>query len=60
MLNACTEYMGFIELSEETRGQLAQHVRSGGNVDWSDRLAAATRIGETMALISATTEYQFG
>ena len=60
MLDACTEYMGFIELSEETRGQLAEHVRAGGNVNWDDRVAAATRIGETMALISATTEYQFG
>ena len=60
LLNACTEYMGFIELSEETRGQLAEHVRSGGDVNWDDRTATATRIGETMALISATTEYQFG
>jgi len=29
-------------------------------VNWGDRTATATRIGETMALISATTEYQFG
>ena len=60
LLDACTDYMGFVELSEETRGQLAEHVRSGGNVNWSDRPGVATRIGETMALISATTEYQFG
>ena len=52
--------MGFVELSEETRGQLAEHVRSGGNVDWANYTASATRVGETMALISATTEYQFG
>ncbi|CAI8049058.1 hypothetical protein GBAR_LOCUS27011 [Geodia barretti] len=47
--------MGFVELSEETRGQLAEYVRSGGNVDWANYTAAATRVGETMALISATT-----
>ena len=60
LLDACTDYMGFVELSEETRGQLAEHVRAGGNVNWGDRSATATRVGETMALISATTEYQFG
>ena len=60
LLDACTDYMGFVELSEETRGQLAEHVRSGGNVDWADYVGTATRVGETMALISATTEFQFG
>ena len=39
--------------------ELSSHAQSGGNVDWSDEAAAATRIGEMMALISATTEYQF-
>ena len=51
--------MGFLDLSDETRSELSSHAQAGGNVDWSDEAAAATRIGEMMALISATTEYQF-
>ena len=59
LLNACLDYMGFLELSAETRAQLSEHANAGGNLDWSDGEGAATRIGEMMALISATTEYQF-
>ena len=59
LLEGCLDGMGFLELSEETRGELSTHAQSGGNVDWNDEAAAATRIGEMMALISATTEYQF-
>jgi len=29
-------------------------------LDWGNEEVAATRIGEAMALIGATTEYQFG
>ena len=60
LLDACLEHMGFVELSEETRGYLAEHARSGGDLDWKDPEAAGVRIGETMAMIGATTEYQFG
>ena len=41
------------------RAQLSEHAQAGGNLDWNNEPAAATRIGEMMALISATTEYQF-
>ena len=59
LLEGCLDSMGFLELSDETREQLSAHAQSGGNVDWSDDASAATRVGEMMALISATTEYQF-
>ena len=59
LLDACLDHMGFLELSSETRAQLSEHAQSGGNLDWNDTAMAATRIGEMMALISATTEYQF-
>jgi len=29
-------------------------------MDWSNEDAAGTRIGEMLALVGATTEYQFG
>ena len=59
VLEACLAHMGYLELSSETREQLDEHGNEGGNLDWSDESATAIRIGEMMALISATTEYQF-
>ena len=59
LLEGCLDYMGFLELSGETRDQLSAHAREGGNLDWSDESAAAARIAEMMALVGATTEYQF-
>ena len=60
LLDASLEHMGFVELSDETRQQLLENAQTCGNLDWSNPEAAGTRIGETMALIGATTEYQFG
>ena len=52
--------MGFVELGQETRDQLIENAKSDGDLDWSNEAAAGQRIGEIMALIGATTEYQFG
>ena len=60
LLEASLEYMGFLEVGAETRHQLMEHVKGGGDLDWSDEAAAGTRIGEMLALVGATTEYQFG
>ena len=60
LLEASLEHMGFLEVGAETRGQLMEHVKGGGDLDWSDEAAAGTRIGELLALVGATTEYQFG
>jgi uncharacterized protein (DUF1800 family) len=60
LVDAALEHMGFVELSEDTRRQLIENAASSGNLDWSDEQAAGVRIGETMALVGATTEYQFG
>ena len=60
LVAAAAEHMGFLELSEDTREQLLGSIRTSGDLDWNNEENAATRIGETMALIGATTEYQFG
>ena len=52
--------MGYLEVGEETRDQLMEHAKNGGNMDWSNEAAAGTRVGEMLALVGATTEYQFG
>jgi uncharacterized protein (DUF1800 family) len=60
LLEASLEHMGFLALSKETRQQLLEHARGGGNLSWKDEAAAGQRIGEMLALVGATTEYQFG
>ncbi len=60
LVDASLEHMGFLELGDDTRQQLLDHAKSDGDLNWSDETAAATRIGEMLALTGATTEYQFG
>ena len=60
LLAASLEHMGYLEVGEETRDQLMEHAKNGGNMDWSNEAAAGTRVGEMLALVGATTEYQFG
>jgi uncharacterized protein (DUF1800 family) len=54
------EHMGFLEVGEETMAQLLDHAKAEGDMNWSDEAASGTRVGEMLALVGATTEYQFG
>ena len=45
---------------DDTRQQLLDHAKGEGDLNWNDESAAGTRIGEMLALVGATTEYQFG
>ena len=60
LVESSLDHMGFLEVSDETREQLLGHAKGGGDMDWSKEDAAGTRIGEMLALVGATTEYQFG
>jgi len=60
LVDASLEHMGYLELAEETKGQLLEYARGGGNLDWKDQETSGRRVGEMLALIGATTEYQFG
>ena len=60
LVAASLEHMGYLELGDETNEQLMEHAKGNGDLDWSDEAAAGTRIGEILALVGATTEYQFG
>ena len=40
--------------------QLVDYATAEGDLDWSDEAAAGKRIGEMLALVGATTEYQYG
>ena len=60
LVDASLEHMGYLEISGETREQLLEHAKGSGDMDWSKEDAAGTRVGEMLALVGATTEYQFG
>ena len=60
LINASLEHMGYLEIGDETRQQLLDLAVTSGNVDWGNLEATGQRVGEMLALISATTEYQFG
>ena len=60
LVESSLDHMGFLVVSDETREQLLEHAKGGGEMDWSKEDAAGTRIGEMLALVGATTEYQFG
>jgi len=59
LLDACLENMGYLTLNDETRIHLADHAAQAGTMDWSNEEGAGERIGEMLALISATTEFQY-
>jgi hypothetical protein len=60
LVEASLEHMGFLEVGDETMSQLLDHAKAEGNMNWNDADAAGTRVGEMLALVGATTEYQFG
>ena len=60
LVAAALDHMGYLELADDTKEQLLDYARSNGDLDWDDEAAAGTRIAETLAMIGATTEYQFG
>lgn len=59
LLEACLDNMGYLVLNEDTRAHLSAHASLAGDVDWTDETLTSERIGEMLALISATTEFQF-
>ena len=60
LIDASLDHMGFLVVGDETRQRLLDHAQGSGNMDWSKEDAAGTRVGEMLALVGATTEYQFG
>ena len=60
LVDASLESVGFLELGDDTHRQLLEHANIGGDLDWNDEASSGTRVGEMLALVGATTEYQFG
>ena len=63
LVDRCLEYIGPIEVSERTRQELISHAEDEGSLSWvsdGDRKSSSQRVADMLALIAATTEYQFG
>ena len=62
LVDRCLDLMGPVEVSEETRASLIRKLGGGGEVSWKteeEHAGASRRIGELLALIAGTREYQF-
>jgi len=58
-VSSALTHMGYLEVAAETRQQLLDYAQAEGNLDWNDE-KVGSRVGEMLALVGATTEYQFG
>ena len=61
LLDSCLDLIGPIEVSDETRKVLIQHIANDGNIDLSnesDTGQTDQRVGELLSLIGASPEYQ--
>ena len=61
LLDSCLDLIGPIEVSDETREVLIQHVSKNGNIDLSNELnkdGSDQRVGELLSLIGASPEFQ--
>ena len=61
LVDRCLEYMGPVQASDKTRSELVTHAKSEGPLDCSDNQGddVARRIGDMLALIGSTVEYQY-
>ena len=62
-VDRCLEYMGPVDVSEQTREELVSHAEDEGPVSWAsdeDYATSSGRVSDMLSLIAATTEYQFG
>ena len=63
LVERCLDQMGPLDLSDDTRREIVQEMEREGHITWAtvdERETSARRVGETLALIAATREYQFG
>ena len=63
LVDRCVELIGPLEISDDTRGELLAHAEDEGPISYATDVEYAElsrRVGDMLALIAATVEYQFG
>ena len=62
LVDTCLDLLGPLEVVEETRDELLTMANKNGELRWDteeDRDASAQRVGDMLALVTSTKEYQF-
>ena len=61
VVGTCLDLLGPVEVRDETRAELVDHVALRGDLEWDDdnETESARRVSEILQLIVATREYQF-
>ena len=62
LVDRCLDMMGPLQVSDQTRWELVSHAEDEGAVSWEsdDYENSSRRVADMLALVAATTEYQFG
>ena len=63
LVDRCLDLMGPLGVEEQTRRELLAHAESGGPITWAteeEYERFSRRVGDVLALIAGTSEYQFG
>ena len=63
LVDRCLDQMGPLEVTEATRKELISQAESEASISWAtgeEYAGLSRRVGEMLALIAATGEYQFG
>ena len=62
LVDRCLDMMGPLQVSEQTRWELVAHAEDEGALSWesADYENSSRRVADMLALVAATTEYQFG
>ena len=62
LVDTCCDLIGLSEASRATRDELVSQARQGGDLSWTteaESSASSRRVGEMLALIAASREFQF-
>ena len=63
-VESCLDILGALQVQDETRQQLIEHVKAGGTIhrgsSETDIQAFGQRVAEVLQLIASTREFQFG
>ena len=63
LVDRCLEMVGPLQVEEDTRREILEQVAEDGPVSWAseaDYERSSTRVGDVLALIAGTREYQMG
>jgi hypothetical protein len=63
LVDSCLDLLGPVDMGEGTKEELVSYASRDGDIRWNDdesQQASARRVGDMLALIASTREYQFG